>query len=265
MPITHARSFAFLGRRFLALLGLLAIAIAPSGCGSQSTGLGLNVVPQDQLQAMGLETWQKIRATTPASQNAAHKAMAQRVAERVLRAAGEDPSQWEVVVFASDEANAFALPGRKIGVYEGMFNVASSDAELAAVIGHEVGHLEAGHPGERASTAAATQLGVNVASAVLGGGNSELMAAVLGAGAQYGVELPFSRNQELEADRLGLQYMAEAGYDPHAAVELWRKMSAQGGARQPTFLSTHPAPEQRIEALEREMPEALRHYHPAGH
>jgi predicted Zn-dependent protease len=265
MPILRPRSWTVPCRRVLGLFGLLAIAIAQSGCGSQATGLGLDVVPQDQLQAMGLETWQKIRATTPVSQNAAHKATAQRVADRVLRAAGEDPSQWEVVVFASDEANAFALPGRKIGVYEGMFSVATSDDELAAVIGHEVGHLEAGHPGERASTAAATQLGVNLASTALGGGNSELVAAMLGAGAHYGVELPYSRNQELEADRLGLQYMAEAGYDPRAAIELWRKMSAQGGARPPTFLSTHPAPEQRIEALERQMPEALARYPASGH
>jgi predicted Zn-dependent protease len=241
---------------------MVAAASTLSACGG-STGLGLDLVPEEQLAQMGAETWRELRAEVPASQNAEAQARTQRVARRVLEAAGKDPGQWEVAVFAADEANAFTLPGNKIGVYEGMLRVAADDAQLAAVMAHEVAHLEAGHPGERMSTDVATQLGVDLASILLGG-DPGVTAALLGAGARYGLTLPYSRNQELEADRLGLRYMAEAGYDPRAAIELWRRMSEAGGGRAPSFLSTHPAPDERIEALEREMPDALTHYRAGG-
>jgi predicted Zn-dependent protease len=239
---------------------LLAAAASLGGCGSGATGLGLDLVPQGQVAEAGQQAWQQIRSETPASSNQQYQATADRVSRRVLEAAGLDPKEWEVVVFADPQANAFALPGKKIGVYEGMFKVAQNDAQLAAVIGHEIGHVEAGHPEERMSTEAATQLGVNLASTVLGGGNNQLVAGLLGAGAQYGIGLPFSRNQELEADRLGLKYMAQAGYDPREAVELWKRMESAGGAQPPTFLSTHPAPGQRIEQLQAQMPDALALY-----
>ncbi len=247
------------------LAGALAVGsgLALGGCATEGTGLGLNLVPQEQVQAMGVEAWQQLRAEIPASNNGQYQQTAEQVSDRVLRAMGEDPSQWEVVVFRSDELNAFALPGNKIGVYEGMMDFVDSEAQLAAVIGHEIGHNKANHSVQRVNSEMTTQLGIDIASAALGaysGTQPQQVAALLGAGAQYGLLLPYSRNQELEADRLGLMYMARAGYDPQAAVEVWQKMAGQGGGRPPTFLSTHPDPEARVDQLQKLMPEAMAAY-----
>lgn len=245
-------------RPTLALAGLLALA----GCAQGSTGLGLNVVDPAQVDQMGVETWQAIRAETPATRDSSKHAAAQQIANRVLQAGGKDPRQWEVVVFQGNEANAFALPGGKIGVYEGMFDVASTPDQMAAVIAHEVAHVEAAHAAERVNTEVGTQLAAQIAgsaAAAAGVATPETVAQVIGAGTQYGVTLPYSRNQELEADRLGLRAMARAGYDPRASLELWRKMGQQG-TRAPTFASTHPAPQDRIAALQAEMPAALSIY-----
>ncbi len=238
------------------------LPLAVGGCETGATGLGLNLVSQEQTQDMGVAAWEEIRAQTPVTRDVAMQRRAERVAERVLVGADENPGDWEVVVFRGGEVNAFALPGNKIGVYEGMMDLARSDDELAAVIAHEIAHNEAEHARERLSSQMATQLGIDLASAALGAGtgaDASLVAGVLGAGAQYGVILPYSRNQELEADRLGLHHMARAGYDPGAAIGLWEKMRADGAAV-PTFLSTHPAPEQRIEQLQAQLPEAMELY-----
>ncbi len=245
--------------------GLLAAALILGGCGTDQTGLGLDLVPEQQVQQMGQETWRAIRADTPAATDSRMQDRARRVADNVLRAAGKTPSEWEVVVFQGAEPNAFALPGGKIGVYEGMMRLAQSDAQLAAVISHEIAHNEAGHAAERVNSQAAAQTGVDLAASLLGASGAvppDVAAGILGAGVQYGVLLPYSRNQELEADRLGLGYMARAGYDPRAAVALWERMKAQGG-QPPAFLSTHPAPQQRIEQLQAMMPEALAAYRQA--
>lgn len=248
-------------RRALAS-GALAAALLLGACGDGDTGLGLNLVSQEQTEQMGLEAWQQIRAEGEPVRDAAMQRRAEGIAERLLRAAGEDPAAWEVVVFRGDEVNAFALPGGKIGVYEGMMELADSDDQLAAVIAHEIAHNEAAHAQERLSSQIATQTGIDLASAVLGGATSadrNLIAGILGAGAQYGVLLPYSRNQELEADELGLCYMAQAGYNPEAAVALWRKMQGET-AGVPSFLSTHPAPAERIESLQAQLPEAMEAY-----
>lgn len=246
------RLSAFAGR----LLAAVA-ALAMAGCVTEGTGLGLSLVPESQVEQMGLESWKAIRAETPVSRNADYQRAAQDVAGRILRASGKNPREWEVVVFASPEPNAFALPGKKIGIYEGMFNVANTPDKLAAVLGHEVAHVDAAHAAERVNTQVGTEIGVQLIGNVLGAVSSippETAQALLGAGATYGVVLPYSRNQELEADRIGLHYMVQAGYQPRAAVELWQSMSRLGPG-QPTLLSTHPAPEQRIEELERMIPE----------
>ncbi|HET6519618.1 MAG TPA: M48 family metallopeptidase [Geminicoccaceae bacterium] len=235
------------------------------GC-ADGTGLGLSLVSAEQVEELGLESWERIRAETPASNNRSYRQRAERISNRILGAAGENPNAWETVVFRGDEANAFALPGNKIGVYEGMFRFAQNDDQLAAVIGHEVGHNQAEHARERLSTAAATQAGLQLVSAALQVGNigyANEIAGLLGAGAQYGVILPYGRNQELEADRIGLGNMAQAGYDPRAAIELWQNMRQAGGGP-PTFLSTHPAPDDRIAQLQELMPEALEIYQRSG-
>lgn len=250
-----------------AVIAALGLALTVSGCGSNSTGLGLNLVPEEQVESMGLDAWQQITAETPRSNNAQYQRIADRVAAQVLNAAGKNPQEWEVVVFEGGEANAFALPGKKIGVFEGMMRTTQNDAQLAAVIAHEIAHVEQDHSQERLNSQAATDLGVNLAGAALGAagiGNPQAIAGLLGAGAQYGLLLPYSRNQELEADRLGLEYMARAGYDPRAALAFWEQMQAQDGERPPAFLSTHPAPEQRIEQLEAMLPGALEAYRAAG-
>lgn len=243
---------------------LLASLGALSGCAGDSTGLGLNLVSQDQLSEMGRQTWAEHVRELPPSRNATYQAAARQVSERILAAAGQNPRAWEVRVFASPQANAFALPGNKIGVYEGLFRYAENEAQLAAIIGHEVAHNLEEHAAERVSSQVATEAGTRILGSALamgGLGGADQIAALLGAGAQYGLILPYSRNQELESDRIGLMLMARAGYDPRAAIELWRNMS-RAGERPPEFLSTHPGPENRIRQLEALMPQALQAYGP---
>jgi predicted Zn-dependent protease len=239
-------------------------AVLVAGCaGSGETGLGIDLVSEEQVQQMGIESWQRIRSETPISKDGAAQQTADEVADNLLQAAGADPGEWEVVVFQGDQANAFALPGGKIGIYEGMFQAVQNEAQLAAVVAHEIGHLQAEHARERVSSEVATQGVVQLVSAALQAGNvgyANAIAGALGAGAQYGVLLPYSRNQELEADRFGLQLMAQAGYDPRETLAFWCQMQQQGGGEPPAFLSTHPTPGNRIEQLQELMPAALETY-----
>jgi predicted Zn-dependent protease len=246
----------------VALVGVSGTALV--GCVGGGTGLGLNLVSSEEVEKLGIQSWEQLRAETPASTNTTYQRALRQVGSDIVRAIGQDPAQWEMVVFASKETNAFALPGKKIGVYEGMFAVAEDTNQLAAVVGHEVGHNQAEHSRERLNSAAATSMGQQLLAAALQIGNvgyATEIAGLLGAGIEYGVILPYSRNQELEADSIGLMNMARAGYDPRAAITLWQNMQA-AGQRAPEFLSTHPAPDSRIAALEAKMPEALGVYKP---
>jgi predicted Zn-dependent protease len=232
----------------LALAGLL------SGC----DWLPFNLVSDEQADAMGLQAWDEIVATTPPSGDRRLQAELDAVVSRLLATAGEDPEAWEAVVFARPEVNAFALPGNRIGVFEGMFGILENRDQLAAIVGHEIGHVAAEHSQERMSAEVVRNLGVRLIALLLRLGEveyAENIAAALGVGAQYGLLLPYSRRHELEADRFGLELMAEAGYDPAAAVDLWRAMEAAEGSGLPGFLSTHPTPADRIEALEAMLPE----------
>jgi predicted Zn-dependent protease len=174
--------------------------------------------------------------------------------------------QWEVTVFKDDKtANAFALPGGKIAVYTGIFPMAKTEAGLAAVMGHEVVHALARHGAERMSQTQATNVGVQVlgAAAGVGTGNAALgqaTMAALGAGAQVGMLLPFSRKHESEADYIGILLAADAGYDPRESVALWERMTQMSGGAPPEFMSTHPSHETRIEQLKKWMPEAMAIY-----
>lgn len=242
-----------LSRRTFVRLGAGAGLATLAGCDD----VRLPLVSEETASAMGLEAWEALRSEVPVSRDPDLQKALDMASARLLAAAGEDPAGWETAVFASPEANAFALPGKKIGVYEGMFSVAATPDQLAAVVGHEIGHLQADHGRERITAQIARNAGLRIVSLLLNLAQVEYAAeigAALGLGAEYGLILPFSRSQELEADRLGLTIMAEAGYAPHEAVDLWRRMEAAGGNRLPPFLATHPAPAERIEAIKAMLP-----------
>lgn len=226
-----------------------------SGCGEE---FPFDLVSDETVRAMGLQAWEEIRSKSPAPSDPDLQAALERVSTRLLSAAGERPGDWEVAVFARPEVNAFALPGKKIGIFEGMFRVVDSADQLAAVVGHEIGHLQADHAQERMNAQVAKQWGLRLVALLLQIGDIEYaaeIAAALGLGVEYGLVLPYSRRQELEADRLGLVTMAAARFDPREAVDLWQRMEAVSGPRVPEFLATHPTPRSRIEAIEAMLPE----------
>ena len=173
--------------------------------------------------------------------------------------------QWEVQIVGDDGANAFALPGGRIGVNQGMFKVATNQDQLAVVLGHELAHVVSRHGAERVSDNLATQVAVAAGTAYAGsrGDTAGYTAAALGLGAQVGILLPFSRLQESEADTLGQRYMAQAGFDPRAAVTLWQKMDQQGGGKPPAFLSTHPSSGHRAQTLAQQAQQLLPAYQQA--
>lgn len=168
-----------------------------------------------------------------------------------------DELSWEVVVFDDDSVNAFAMPGGKVGVFTGILRVADTPDALAAVIGHEIAHLTADHVMERARKESRTDALVILGSAVTG------MGDVVRAGATIGLNLPFGRKQESEADVIGLEYMAKAGYDPRASIHLWKNMSSARQGRTPEFLSTHPSDDTRLDDLVRSLTPALVQYNGA--
>ena len=242
-------------RSFLRLMGAGAAAPLLAGCGEDPP---INLVSEGTVREMGLRAWQEMRGKMPASRDSGLQEALDRIAGRLLEAVGADPRDWEAVVFANPQVNAFALPGNKIGVFEGMFRVAGSADQLAAVVGHEIGHLQADHGRERMNAQVAKDWGLRILAFVLQLGEVEYareIAAALGLGVEYGLVLPYSRGQELEADRLGLVTMARAGFDPAEAVQLWRRMEAANGNRLPDFLATHPAPQARIQEIERMLAE----------
>lgn len=237
---------------FLALLVLAACVESPTGRKQ------LLLFPDTEVAQMGVTAFAQQKQQAPASRDARANAYVQCVTSRLLRSMGEDPASWEVVLFDSKEVNAFALPGRKIGVYSGLLPVANNQHMLAAVVGHEIGHVIAKHSNERLSTQFATQQGMAILQS-LGGEmteNKRLLFGALGLGAQYGIVLPYGRKQESEADVIGLDLMAQAGFDPQQSVALWQNMAKAGTGGGPEFLSTHPSNATRIHDLEARMPHA---------
>ena len=240
------------------------------GCATSPTGRSqLKFFPQSEMAQMGDTAYSKLKEDTPASKDPQTNKYVDCVAHAitaVLPQGKATPKQWEVTVFKKDEVNAFALPGGNIGVYTGLLKVAKGQAQLATVLGHEVGHVLADHSNERLSMVYATNTGLQLVQA-LSGKNSSLngdsVMALMGLGAQVGILLPFSRAQESEADLIGLKLMAKAGFDPHASVDLWQNMEKAGGKQPPEFLSTHPSHESRIDELKQHMDEAVKLYRQA--
>tara|TARA_R110002096_G_scaffold42144_15_gene113788 strand:- start:17615 stop:18490 length:876 start_codon:yes stop_codon:yes gene_type:complete len=230
--------------------------------------MAINLLSPEQEAKMGKEEFIKYKASHKAIQNGPEFEMTQRVAARLLPIVKVENAEWEFVLFEDASPNAFALPGGKVGVHSGLFKIVENEAQLAAVIGHELGHVKARHSGERISNAV-----VGSAIGAAAGKVLEKKSGMKGGTAQAVTQgaatlrlLKFSREQELEADRLGAIYMAKAGYDPEEAVKLWKRFDAykkqQGGGKTPAFLSTHPLDSKRIEKLESEMPEVKKSYKP---
>ncbi|NIR29849.1 MAG: M48 family metallopeptidase [Gammaproteobacteria bacterium] len=236
------------------------------GCATSPTGrTQLKLLSDSEMAKMGEAAYLDIKKQTPASTDPKVTGYVSCVSDAITRQV-DSRVRWEVTVFDSDEVNAFALPGGKIGVYKGLLGVAENQHQLAAVIGHEVGHVIADHGNARVSAQFATSAGLVVASVLAGAGESpqkQELFALLGLGAQVGILLPYGRAQETESDILGLDYMARAGFDPRESVALWRRMAEKGGGQPPEFLSTHPSHGTRIETLRKHIPEAVKRYEAA--
>ncbi len=265
MPLRRAFTVA------LFIVGLLASVV---GCTTAPvTGRKqFNIFSSQEEMQMGLTSFSQMKKDQKISAEPKANALLQKVGKKIAAAAGNDlpNAQWEFVVFESPEANAFCLPGGKVGVYAGILPITKDEAGLAAVIGHEVAHAAARHGGERMTSATASSVALGVGSAVVGAVTSEksseekqmwnsLFGVGAGAGAAVLYTLPHSRKQESEADRIGLTYMARAGYDPAEAVNFWKRFAnfnKKAGGDVPWFLRTHPLDETRIADIEKWIPEA---------
>ena len=218
------------------------------------------LVPPETEAGLGRQAFQQIMNETPVSQDQRLHEYVTSVGERIVRASNSPYPDWQFVVFDSAQVNAFALPGGRVGVFTGMLEVAANEAQLATVLGHEVGHVNARHGAERMVTQHFIALGLRLVATLLAFGDvqipPDLLVALGASAAELGIVRPFSRNQELEADVLGLDYMAAAGYQPTAAIDFWRRMQGLSGGRgQPDFLATHPSSARRIEELLERLPE----------
>lgn len=259
-------------KKYLWLAPLAGVVLAACSTVSMTGRKQLNLVSESEILSASLTEYQNYmksaKVSTDANATAIVKNVAQRIAaaaEAYLQVTGQEADiqnyAWEFNLTQDSELNAFCMPGGKIVVYQGMLNLigngADRDDELAAVIGHEVGHAMAKHGNERASQQLLANMGSSVVGVALSGQSAQVQQAVAtayGLGAQYGALLPFSRKQELEADYIGIVLATIAGYDADAAVTLWQKMEAAGGGATPQFMSTHPSSSTRIKQLQKDIP-----------
>ena len=249
----------------------LAILLLLAGCSTvPETGRRqLNLMSSGEEMKLGLTSFEQMKKEAPISRDPAMNALVQKVGKRIAAVAPLPNAQWEFVVFESKEANAFCLPGGKVGVYAGIFPITKDEAGLATVIGHEVAHAVARHGAERMSEAMVIQTGGSLLGASLNSQDPKTQAAAsaaYGMGTQLLRALPHSRAQESEADHLGLIYMARAGYPPAAAIGFWERFAqfnkAAGGG-DPWFLRTHPLDQVRIDQIKAWLPQAQAEFKPA--
>ncbi len=228
-----------------------------SACTSSPTGRNQLILFSDaDMNNLGAQSFEEMKKQQKIASDPNINQYVQCVAKHITDSipASKGFTEWEVVVFESDQVNAFALPGGKIGVYTGLLDVAKNQDQLATVIGHEVAHVLADHSNERLSQSQIANTGLQLTNVALGASGyseySEITMAALGLGVQYGVILPYGRTQESEADVLGLDLMAKAGFEPRQSIELWKNMSAAAkGQQPPELLSTHPSHQTRIQDL----------------
>ena len=218
-----------------------------------------------QEEALGLQSYREVLSQSQVISSGPEHDVVVRIAERLARATGEAAKdfRWQVSLVRNPQVNAFCLPGGKIVVFTGILPYTKNEAGLAAVMGHEMAHAIARHGSQRllrTSVAQTLMMGASISLSDMDYGQRQAVMAALGAGAQYGLLLPFSREHETEADEMGLLYMARAGYDPREAVSFWERMSTAGGEQPPEFASTHPSHGRRIEDLKAFMPKAIAEY-----
>jgi metalloendopeptidase OMA1, mitochondrial len=254
-------------RRFL-VLALVWMVLAGCATAPYTGRQQVLMVSPEREQTLGYQAFSDVRRHSQAAADPALQARVREIGGRIAQAANRPDFQWEFVVFKDDKmANAFCLPGGKVGIYTGLFKYIKSDADLATVISHEVAHALARHAGERLSQGRLAQAGglaLGVGLAALGVSSGAGQAAMQGysLGAKVGVLLPYSRIQESEADRIGLILMAKAGYDPALAFQFWERFATakQDKAQLPQFLSTHPSDTTRIQNMRTFLPEARQYY-----
>lgn len=243
---------------------LLLLCCFISACATSPTGRTQFLsMSKTEMDKMGVQAFNDLKSKNSKSTDARSTQFVTCIANAITRETG---GIWEVVVFEDKSLNAFALPGNKIGVHTGLINLVDNQHQLAAVIGHEVGHVLARHSNERVSQKMAVSGGVAIISAVASPASAagQLAVSALGVGAQYGILLPFSRSHESEADIMGLNFMAKAGFDPRESINLWKKMADASKGKSPAeFLSTHPSNTTRIAELSEHMPQAMTFYHQA--
>ena len=236
----------------------------------------LNLVPEDQMLATSTDQYSQFmkenKVSTDADQTARIKRVGARIQAAVEQYARDNNKTkdlagyaWEFNLVESKEVNAWCMPGGKVVFYTGIMPICKDDDGVAVVMGHEVAHAVAKHGAERMSENLVVQGGGAALTAALASKpaqTQQLWMSAFGAGAQYGVMMPFERGQESEADHLGLIFMAMAGYDPHHAVGFWQRMAAgsASGEKPPEFMSTHPSDEHRIQKIQQELPEAQKYY-----
>jgi len=234
----------------------------------------VNLLPESEMIAMGFSNYSEFKKEAALSGSASKQQMVRTVGANITdavniyfqqnnlssRLAGYE---WEFNLFTDDTPNAWAMPGGKVAIYEGLLPYTRDAAGLAVVIGHEIAHIVARHGNERMSHQLVVQLGgvaLNEAISDKPEQTRSIFNTVYGLGAQFGGILPYSREHEKEADKLGLMFMAMAGYNPAAAIEFWERMASSGGNKPPEFLSTHPSDATRISELKNFLPEAQKYY-----
>ncbi len=250
--------------RFTPIVLIASAAVFLSSCASQPSAAS-----RVQMEAEAARAFNQMRASIPLSTDRATIDFVACVSQAVVEVL-EPPYNdidWELAIFEQEAVNAFAMPGGKIGVFSGILKVTENQHQLATVIGHEIAHVTAGHTTSRASRDDLTRIGINAVAVILGGGYTGATYTAqqaLAYGATFGISLPYKRGQESEADVIGLEYMARAGFDPRESVPLWQRMrDASGGKAPAEFMSTHPANETRIENLVSEWQKTLPLYNQA--
>ncbi len=234
---------------FFASISLMACTASPTGRNQ------LLLFSDSQMNSLGAQSFEQMKQSQPINHDKKINNYVQCVANTVTQNVAKTGfANWEVVVFESEQVNAFALPGGKIGVYTGLLKVATNQDQLATVIGHEVAHVIAEHGNERMSQSSLASTGLQLSSLVIGTSQyaqyHDVAVAALGIGVQYGIVLPYGRSQESEADMIGVELMAKSGFDPQASIQLWKNMSAASNGQQvPELLSTHPSHSTRIKDL----------------